>query len=468
MRGTCSKIMELLYGFMPAALVPDSPGPCKACMGGKKRHSCGKSKGSGIPVGRGPRSIFPGGAAGAADQGPDFHAQFLANVGGGDSGVLGAEGELAQSWSTLVRQCAVASGRNLNNLKCYVGKATLRRQLDCLGEADAKEALEIGTKIELTALDRTRMGELVMKARAKMPANDLGGKAAFSSVNAVFGTAASVALGSNGRPNQGAAKRQQQAAAAGAVLAPWGTHPDAPPPKRSHHAGKGAGAMAAAKAAANKAAMAAAAAAASSAQAIGVQIEAVKAEIKQVTDTAGDTEPLLAELSAKVEKLSEEQAMQQQLAKDLAQAAGDQRLLISMSKNETREPAAAAALPPRPAGAIASRAKLKITAMYASPLFYIPKRLELDGGRSGSKDGSPRVRGAGALKQPKTEPLANTEKVEQPAAPAVDACTQQPAVAAADNSPPVAAVKIEHPAGWRPLATGPDAEGLPTTGKAAK
>ena len=103
----------------------------------------------------------------------------------------GADSERATSfqstWSDLVKQCAIAAGWNPNNLKCYTGRASLRRQLECLGEEAAKEMLQIAQNLELTPEDRTRAAEISTVARDKMPSNDLGGRAAFSAIRSVFG-----------------------------------------------------------------------------------------------------------------------------------------------------------------------------------------------------------------------------------------------------------------------------------------
>jgi hypothetical protein len=61
----------------------------------------------------------------------------------------GNDNSVAGCWVELVKQCAIAAGRNPNNLKCYTGASTLQRQLECLGEDNAKEMLEIAKKLDL-------------------------------------------------------------------------------------------------------------------------------------------------------------------------------------------------------------------------------------------------------------------------------------------------------------------------------
>jgi hypothetical protein len=103
----CGDIMKAC-GRADTVAPTAATGPCPACGGKKKKHTCGRGR-PGTSTTRRPRA-----SAAAAAAGPPMPmSNPLAQ-----RAVDGPEAELEQKWFSFVTQCAIAAGRNPNNLKC--------------------------------------------------------------------------------------------------------------------------------------------------------------------------------------------------------------------------------------------------------------------------------------------------------------------------------------------------------------
>jgi hypothetical protein len=97
------------------------------------------------------------------------------------------------AWADLVRTCAIASGREENNIKAYIGNAVLNRQLEALGEKAVADLLAMAKQEVLTAETRFRASAILKTARGNVEQKDNGSKAALSAVNLVYGSDAKFA-----------------------------------------------------------------------------------------------------------------------------------------------------------------------------------------------------------------------------------------------------------------------------------
>eukprot|EP01047_Picozoa_sp_COSAG01_P050304 COSAG01_NODE_5071_length_4507_cov_1.789927_3_plen_188_part_00 len=108
-----------------------------------------------------------------------------------------------------VRRCAIATGREENNIKAYIGNAVLVRQLDALGERDADEIIAFSRQESLSHEDRARVSIILKNARRNIADKDNGSKAALSAVSQVYGIDAKFGVSkmpdSGYRPGGGAA-----------------------------------------------------------------------------------------------------------------------------------------------------------------------------------------------------------------------------------------------------------------------
>jgi hypothetical protein len=95
--------------------------------------------------------------------------------------------ERTQAWTNLVRECARASGRNMSNIKVYIGKAVTLRQIDAVTERGADEVLQLCQKPVVSQADKARVEYLVLQAKDKLLSKDSGGKAAFSAIATFVG-----------------------------------------------------------------------------------------------------------------------------------------------------------------------------------------------------------------------------------------------------------------------------------------
>jgi hypothetical protein len=92
-----------------------------------------------------------------------------------------------RAWARIVHDCALASGREENNLKAYTGNAVISRQLEALGVAALDELLRLCRRPTLDGAARSRVSRLLEAARAELRPTDNGSKAAMSAVNQVYG-----------------------------------------------------------------------------------------------------------------------------------------------------------------------------------------------------------------------------------------------------------------------------------------
>eukprot|EP01047_Picozoa_sp_COSAG01_P029324 COSAG01_NODE_2007_length_8663_cov_13.801378_3_plen_1886_part_00 len=103
-----------------------------------------------------------------------------------DTSGLDYEGQRT-AWHTLVRQCAIDAGRTENNLGAYVGPGMITKELAALGESNTLELIRLCVLGAPNEAARPRVHAILESAKYQLDARDNGPRAAFSSVNRIFG-----------------------------------------------------------------------------------------------------------------------------------------------------------------------------------------------------------------------------------------------------------------------------------------